>query len=69
MPPDQTPQPAFAAYDLPDAQGALAEHVARGMDQRLAEGAVGNDQDPDHAARPAWRSSASMNMVATSKPV
>src|SRR5258706_11536002 len=33
---------------LPQEERALAENVARRVDQRLAEGAVGNDQDANH---------------------
>src|SRR5262245_32141307 len=81
--------------ELFQAQRALVEHVARAVDQALAECAVGNDQDADHERglsprrlktilyskalrrtvpghlRPeaSSRSSASMNMAATLKPL
>src|SRR5258706_13183734 len=51
--------------DLAYAQGALAEHVARRMDQRFAERAMRDDEDADHCS---FASTASMNMPATSKP-
>src|SRR5258706_15103370 len=56
--------------DLAHAQWALAEHVARRMDQRLAEGAVRDNQDANHRDGCFnLVSSASRNMPETSNPV
>src|SRR5258706_7306465 len=54
--------------DLAHAQRPLAEHVARRMDERLAEGAVRDDEDSDHRVL-IFRSSESQNIPATSKSV
>src|SRR5512139_3155615 len=60
--------------DLAHAHRPLAERVARRVDERLAEGAVRDDEDADHAVALAsdartLRSSASMKVPETSKPV
>src|SRR6185295_61521 len=56
--------------DLAHAQRPLAQHVARRVDQRLAKGAVGDDQDADHRARSLpFFSTASRNIPETSNPV
>src|SRR5690242_3683523 len=47
--------------------GTLAEDVTRAVDERLAEGAVRDDEDSDHGLHAA--SSASRNIPATLKPV